>query len=164
MKWLLILIIGGCVGYFGYAYKDEILAKVANATHSTQATPASDNTATGGDKPAFDSKIVIPEGDATEPTAAATPQSEDPTVATNRHLAKPGIYYMLERVTTQSATGIKALKPGEEVHLVRPLANGRMVVIKNGITVEVRESQVTNDLEIAQAAEKKEFNSRGGTP
>lgn len=86
----------------------------------------------------FKSKIVIPDG----------PPGE-------KHLAKPGIYYVLERTSIEHATGVAAVVPGEEVKLLARKGNGVMKVMSGKYEFELKESQVTNDLDVAQEAERK---------
>lgn len=97
--------------------------------------------------PEFESKIQIPEG-----------------AAAQKALAPPGVYYMLERVSVSTADGVKAMVPGEEVRLVERPKPGRMKVTAEGTTFDVAETQVTNDLQRAQAAEKQTFMDRSRRP
>lgn len=89
--------------------------------------------------PEFKSKIVIPDG----PPGT-------------KHLAPPGVYYMLERVSVQRPNGVLAVAPGEPVKLlVRDIKKGTLMVTYRDLDLEVPEKQVTNDLVLAQEAERK---------
>ena len=69
---------------------------------------------------------------------------------------------VIDLVSVMSAIGVKALAPGEKVRLLQRLSEGKMKVTADGADFEVKESQVTNDLDLAREAEKREFVARGG--
>lgn len=141
---LTILVLAALLGgsYYIYTYhRSEVAALWTKYTDGSGAAPQEE---TAPEKE-FVSKIEIPPG----------PPGE-------KKLAKPGVFYMLERVSAVTDTGVKAVNPGEEVLLLQRLPNKRMKVAIQTATFEVKETQVTNDLEIAQDAERKHFASRVG--
>ena len=151
MKWLLVLIVLGGLGYAGYTYKDEIQQKIAEFRNpsSDSVAPASAPTAPGAPgapaHPAYTSKIA-----------------EGPAQPGEKHLAPVGTYYMTERVTKATASGIIAVNPAEPVRLMEELPNQKMKVLRGGDVFEVKSSQVTNDLDVAREVEKKDFVAHGG--
>jgi len=80
-----------------------------------------------------------------------------------REPAQPGIYYLLERVTTKTAKGVQAGLPGERVILLERLSGGRMKVTVGDADFIVYSSQLTDDVSKARDAEKEDFVLRGGT-
>jgi len=94
--------------------------------------------------PVFKSKL--PERASTESTTA-------------KRLAPPGTYYMVERVSVETTNGVIAMVPGDQVRLVN--RNGDQLRVKtDSAEFEVKETQITNDLDLAQAAEKSDFARR----
>lgn len=151
MKGLIILIAVAAAGYFGYTYYTDnkleidqrlgaILQKeeqaVPSAEQSESAAPAT---------PSFESKIASPEAAAGE-----------------KQFAPPGIFYVVDRVSVMTNNGVKALSPGEQVKLMQRIGKDRMKVTTGEEDFEVKTSQVTNDLNVAREAEKREFVARGG--
>lgn len=72
-----------------------------------------------------------------------------------KHLAKPGIFYVLERTSIEHETGIAAVVPGEEVRVLTRKGNGIVKVTTGKYDFELKETQLTNDLDAAQEAERK---------
>ena len=62
---------------------------------------------------------------------------------------------MLERVTYQHKNGVASIVPGEAVRLVKSNPDGTMKVRSGLYEFDVKESQVTNDLDLAREAERK---------
>ena len=151
MKWLLVLLVIGGVGYAGYTYKDEILQKIADFRNPPpdSIVPGDASTAPGAPaspaRPAFTSKI-----------------GDGPAQPGEKHLAPVGTYYMTERVTKVTPSGIVAVNPAEPVRLMQELPNQKMKVLRGGDIFEVKASQVTNDLDVAREVEKKDFLAHGG--
>ena len=144
MRPIIYLIIIAAVGYLGYSY---YIQRIADASAESETPPAqSAETQEDPGSPAtpvktvqvFKSKIVIPDG----------PPGE-------KHIAKPGVYYVLERTSIEHATGVAAVVPGEEVRLVNRKENGTVSVKSGKYEFELKESQLTNDLDVAQEAERK---------
>ena len=155
MKGLLILLVLAGAGYFGYTYyvdhKAEVDAKIntllnreqpAEVASGPEPTPAP---AAVPAPPVFESKIG---------GSSATPGE--------KQFAPPGVFYVVDRVSAMTANGVKAVSPGEKVKLLQRLGNGRMRVTTGDADFEVKEAQVTNDLDLAREAEKREFVARGG--
>ena len=149
MKSIIYLIIIGAAAYLGYNfYMERNGGAPAEADAPPAAMPAmaeahkepmtSPPSAPAKTAPLFISKIVIPAGAPGE-----------------KHLAKPGIYYVLDRTSIEHATGIAAVVPGEEVRLLNRKENGFVKVSSGKHEFELKESQLTNDLDVAQAAERK---------
>jgi hypothetical protein len=82
--------------------------------------------------------------------------------SSQREPAQPGIYYLLERVTTKTAKGVQAGLPGEKVILLERLSGGRMKVTVGDADFIVHSSQLTDDVNVARELEKQDFVARGG--
>lgn len=112
------------------------------AQRAPQATPGNlppeSSAPSASAAPAFKSKIPIPDG----------PPGE-------KHLAPTDTFYVLERVSFVHDTGVAAVVPGDSVRLVKRNPNGTMKVRAGLHEFEVKESQVTNDLDLARDAERK---------
>lgn len=140
MRPVIYLIIVAAAAYLGYNFYMERIATGAGENGTPAADGEMDSTtdAAGEKIPVFKSKIVIPTGGAPN----------------EKHLAKPGIYYVLERTSIEHATGIAAVVPGEEVTLISRKGNGVMKVKSGKYEFELKESQLSNDLDVAQKAER----------
>ena len=147
MRQFIYLIIIAAAGYLGYTYYTTgKIAGVIAIGSGDSGTPAVGSADGGGDSSSapektvkvFKSKIVIPPG----------PPGE-------KHIAKPGIYYVLERTSIEHATGVAAVVPGEEVQLLSRMGNGVLKVMSGKYEFQLKESQLTNDLDLAQEAERK---------
>ena len=147
MRPIIYLIIIGAAAYLGYNYytTGKIVGKADDS-----ATPAAVVATVPDDAPSspaapvktvqvFKSKIRIPEGGAPG----------------QKHIAPPGTYYVLERTSIEHAAGVAAVVPGEEVHLLDKRTSGVWKVTSGKYQFELKESQLTNDLEVAQEAERK---------
>ncbi|HZH98386.1 MAG TPA: hypothetical protein VEX38_05395 [Fimbriimonadaceae bacterium] len=152
MRQLLTLIILAAGAYFGYQYYLEHYAPSASpgaqeetgevAPGGTSA-PAPGVAAPATPKP-FVSRISIPQ-----------------VAAGEKPLAPPGVYYMLDRASVETKAGIRAVVPGDQVKLLQRKA-GKVKVTDGVADYEVKDTQVTNDLILAQQAERAEFMKRGG--
>ena len=147
MRSIIYLIIIAAAGYLGYSYytTGKIggglgLGSEDSAPPAVATTEARSDSAAAPTKTVhiFKSKIVIPDG----PPGG-------------KHLAKPGIYYVLERTSIEHATGVAAVVPGEEVQLLSRMGNGVLKVMSGKYEFQLKESQLTNDLDVAQEAERK---------
>lgn len=67
-------------------------------------------------------------------------------------VAPPGFFYMLDRVSMKTDTGVVAVIPGEEVRLMQRMSRGRLRITTGKYDFEVKESQVTRDYDLAQFA------------
>ena len=158
MRQLFILIVLAAVGYLGYNYyqenygSGEPLRLPWNKVDDTTA-PADDvagaqrEDAPPGAPPApvFKSRV---------PVAENVPPGE-------KQVAPPGTFYMIERVSVETPTGIIAMVPGDQVKLLQR-KGGTLKLTNGSVDFEVKESQVTSDLEVAREAEKRDFLKRGG--
>jgi hypothetical protein len=79
-----------------------------------------------------------------------------------REPARPGIYYLLEHVSTRTPRGVQNGLPGEMVTLLNRLPGGKMRVTVGNADFVVNASQLTDDIEVAREAEKRDFVARGG--
>lgn len=146
MRSIIYLIIIAAAGYLGYSYYTTGKIGGGLGLGSHDSAPPAAATESDSDSSAsaprtvhvFKSKIVIPEGRPGE-----------------KRLAKPGIYYVLERTSIEHATGVAAVVPGEEVKLLARLGNGTVKVASGKYEFQLKESQLTNDLDVAQEAERK---------
>jgi hypothetical protein len=156
MKWLIVLIVIGGLGYLGYTHQDEVMAKYAEIRAKITGTPA-ESAATP----------TTPSGSPSSQPAPSARQFESkiadaPSAPGEKHVAPPGIFYMTERVSATTANGIVAVSPAEQVTLLGRPTPGRMKVMRGSDTFEIKESQATNDLDVAREVEKKEFVAHGG--
>ena len=143
MRQIIYLIIIAAAGYLGYTYytTGKIAGVLAIGSGDVETPAAAPGDAPGAPEKTvriFKSKIVIPDG----------PPGE-------KHVAKPGIYYVLERTSIEHATGVAAVVPGEEVVLLSRLGDGVVKVMSGKYEFKLKESQLTNDLDVAQEAERK---------
>ncbi len=159
MRLLLFILVLGGLGYVAYlkvpAFTQQVDTVLARFQGTEPATPA-DETATGSSPAPMATKppVAGPTPFASKIGAAAAPGE--------KQLAAPGVFYVVERTSVATDSGVRALNPGEEVRLLQRLPNGKMKVRMSDMEFEVKETQVTNDLEAARTAEKREFMSRGG--
>ncbi len=156
MKWLIVIIVIGGLGYLGYTHQDEVMTQFAKIRAQITGAPA-------------DSPVVptAPGSPGASPAAPATRPFESKIADTaaapgEKHVAPPGIYYMTERVSASTNNGIVAVSPSEQVTLLGRPSPGRMKVMRGTDTFEIKESQATNDLDLAREIEKKEFVAHGG--
>jgi hypothetical protein len=155
MRQLIIIVILAALGYYGWGYYQEhkdslpisipFLNKSADdsAPPPEPAAPSRPGVPTPVPVPQFVSKVIIPDAPAgTKP------------------MAPPGSYYMLERVSVETPSGVSAVVPGDTVKLLQRKPGGKLRVTINQADFEVKEEQVTQDPEIAQVAEKREYDKR----
>ena len=135
MRQLVYLLIIGAAGYLGYNYYRDHFANKSEDGAAPSAEVASSAPAKKPE-PAFQSQIPA-------------------SVPGEKHLAPPGIFYMLDRVSVETAAGISAVVPGEKVKLLQRKGDGALKVTTGKIELDVKESQTTNDLDLAREVEKK---------
>jgi len=137
---------------------DEVKRKLAHA-------PADESTPGPG---AATPGAVRGPGDTLHPPATADFQSKLPPPAKLEpgqvDRAKPGFFYMVERVSIVTPTGVKAARPGEEVRLLERLPGNKMRVTVGNADFVVKNDQVTDDLNIARQMELLDFQTRSGKP
>ena len=146
MRPIIYLIIIGAAAYLGYNYyttgkivgKADESAILAAVVDTVPDVATSSPAAPVKTVQVFKSKIHIPEG-----------------APGQKHIAPPGTYYVLERTSIEHAAGVAAVVPGEEVHLLDKRTSGVWKVTSGKYQFELKESQLTNDLEVAQEAERK---------
>jgi hypothetical protein len=77
------------------------------------------------------------------------------------HLARQGTFFVLQYVSIPAPHGVIGFEPGREVHFVRAdRAKGELVVTDGEYEVEMKPSQLTNDLDIAALARKGDEDSQ----
>lgn len=125
MKWLLILVLvaaAGAGGYYLFALHPAPAAVAATATSAPVSTPA--------------------------PASAPPPVLAPPPEV--KHLAPPGVYYLLQQVSITNDSGVIGFTPGTKVTLVKD--KGRTWLVTDGETqFEAAPGQFTNDLDVATA-------------
>lgn len=165
MRNLAVIVLLGAIGYYGWqAYKKDPEAftkflpkqqteEVASAegAESGAVTPPADNasapSATPPPPPVFTSRIKV-EG--------------APTVEGEKKTLPPGQFLIIERASIETKDGVFAIVPGDAVKLIERKGNGTLVVTNGKNDFTVKESQVTQDVSVAQEAERREFQKRYG--
>jgi hypothetical protein len=80
---------------------------------------------------------------------------------TEPHLARQGTFFVLEYVSVPAAHGVIGFEPGREVHFVRADHDKGLLVVTDGEhEVEMKPSQLTNDLDMAALARKDDESSQ----
>ena len=173
MRQLLIILVIAGLGYFGWDYYQShngvlpisipFLSKSGDAESPAGegAAPGGPGHAAAGPAPVFVSKVKVPDA----PAGA-------------KAVAPPGYFYMMERVSVETASGVIAVVPGDLVKLIQRKENGRLRVTIDLADIvkgrdeqatpdrqgwqdfDVKEEQVTQDPEVAQVAEKRDFEKR----
>ncbi len=137
LRFLFTLLAVVALGYVGYVFWSdhgvEWLAKLNPPPANSEATP--------------------------EPGASPAPAPESQTPAPaplppESRFAPLGVYYMVERVSVVTDRGVKAVNAGEEVKLMLRKGGGVLRVTIDGRDFDVKESQVTNDLEVVRKLPK----------
>jgi cytoskeletal protein RodZ len=166
MRNLAVLIVIGAVGYYGWqAYQKnpeaftkylpkqetEETASAESSDAATAATPPAGAVpapaATPPPPPVFTSRIKV--------DAATAGEGEKKTLP-------PGQFLIVERASVETKDGISAVVPGDMVKLIERRGNGTLLVTNGQHDFTVKESQVTQDVAIAQEAERREFQKRYG--
>jgi hypothetical protein len=150
MRQLFFLVVLAAAGYVVYQFYQERFA-------SSQREIAPDSVAEGPSD-------LLPAPAPATPAAPVFQSRIRPPAAvavSETQLAPPGVLYMLERVSAETKNGVTAVVPGDEVRLLKRIGSKLKVAI--GTTeLEVKESQVTNNIALARDAEKREFFRRTG--
>ncbi len=89
-------------------------------------------------------------GEPTKPRPGTLPSA--PELPRTGRVAPPGFFYMLERVSKKTDNGVIAVIPGEQVRLMQRKSNGRLRITTGRHDFDIKESQVTQDFDLAQAA------------
>ncbi|MGB8170709.1 MAG: hypothetical protein WCF18_24610 [Chthoniobacteraceae bacterium] len=81
-------------------------------------------------------------------TASARP-APPISAQTRARFAPPGVFYVRERISMETTTGVKALNPGDEVKLMYRYKNGTMRITDGQYEFVVKSSALTQDREQA---------------
>jgi hypothetical protein len=145
MKLLLMLAVLAALGYLGSTYYQAHYDEGEGDDTQEYAPPPQSAVPPAAPAPVFKSRIRV----------------SDEVAPGEKRVAPAGVLYMLERVSAETKNGIMAVVPGDEVKVLK--RNGNTIRVAIGAAeFEVKESQVTNDLDTAREAEKKEFLRRTG--
>ena len=144
MRQVLIILVLVVAGYFGWGYyqghKDTISIPFFSKSDDTPAAATSPHGSESSPDAKFRSKIKVPEA----------PAGVKP-------MAPAGQYYMMDRVSVETKSGVIAVVPGDLVKLIERKENGVLRVTNDQADFEVKEQQVTQDPEAALVAEKLDF-------
>jgi hypothetical protein len=160
---LLIVAVGGYYGWKAWQEQPEWLVRLlpkpaetapeepttAETQDSSSPLPPAPTTPKARPTPAppkFVSRIAVPNN------AAAGEPGKVP----------PGTFLVIERASVVTKDGVSAIVPGDQVRLVERHKDGTLTVTNGQADFVVKESQVTQDIAIAQNAEKRDFEKRYG--
>jgi hypothetical protein len=155
MRQLFILIVIAAIGYLAYTFSKERFAKPLTDEGEEGAPPSTV-------EPVIPVAPVAPVAPVTPAAPVFKSRIADRASGASsgeKRLAPLGTLYMVERVSVETKNGIIAVVPGDEVKVLKRTGD-RLKVTIGKVDFEVKETQVTNDLDVAQAAEKKEFARR----
>jgi hypothetical protein len=162
MRNLLALIVIAVAGYYGYKYwqeHPEVVGKyipaLAKATPEPEPAPEGGPASTHGG----DTKLAIPRAVATPPPFASKIAAADAAA----EKMPPGVFLVVERASVETKDGVIAVVPGDKVSLLERRNDGTLKVTDGKVDFVVRETQVTQDIAAAQAAEKADWAKRYGT-
>jgi hypothetical protein len=127
-RFLSIVVILGALGYFAHRYWPTIAPTV---------------------EPIVQPVISAVTG---EPARQTGELPLPPQLPRTGQVAPPGFLYMLERASKNTNEGVVAVIPGEQVRLMQRMSGGRVRITTGKHDFEVKESQVTKDYDLAQAA------------
>lgn len=141
MRLILSLLVIAAAAYIGYNFYlgNNVLEPILGKRTEEPQEAVVDSSNVQPSVPLFESKIEIPPGSAPG----------------EKHYAPPGTLYMIDRVSIEHATGVAAAIPGEKVQIMLRKGDGTIKVTSGKYDFEVKESQVTNDLDVAREAERK---------
>jgi hypothetical protein len=150
MRQLIFILALAALAYFGWNYykkqKEAMASPPAEEVVTEAPAPPAAERPRAPIPPAetrFVSKIRVPE----------TPPGQ-------KQMAPPGYVYITGRVSVETANGVIALVPGDLVKLLQRKNDGTVRVTNDLADFEVKADQVTQDTEIAQIAEKRDFEMR----
>jgi hypothetical protein len=156
MRNLIILVILGGLGYFGWQTWEnhpEYFAKFLPSQQEEKGTPEPAPTPQGttvqaGPPPAtppqFVSKIAVPATEGDHP------------------MMPPGQFLVLERTSVETQVGVTAIVPGDTVKLLERRKDGTLKVTNGKYDFVVQEAQLTQDIALARQAERLDFEKRYG--
>ena len=82
-----------------------------------------------------------------------------PTPVNHRHLAPEGTLFLLQRQSVTTSSGVSGFAPGTKVHLLKD--NGDTMVVSAGdVQLTVRPDLLTNDIDLALLAGKRDAQSQ----
>jgi hypothetical protein len=168
MRNLAVWILIGVVGYYGwqaYQKNPEAFTKYLPKQQTEEAVPAeSTDSGTEATPPAGNASAAAPA--ATPPPAPVFTSRIKVEGATQGEGEKktlpPGQFLIIERASIETKDGVLAVVPGDTVKLIERRGNGTLVVTNGRNDFTVKESQVTQDVAVAQEAERREFQKRYG--
>lgn len=128
MRTLFIIIVIGALAYLGWVFRDELAGNLEAVTGS-RSTPVPTETAP---------ETPMPETG--EPAAAPVAIAPAP-----KEMAPAGSFYVKERVSLESGTGIKALNAGELVKLKYRNKDGTARVTDGKVDLTIKEALLTAD-------------------
>jgi hypothetical protein len=166
LLYLIIIAAGAYYGWKTWQEKPQWLVKLVPSLQST--APADPGAAPGGvpGAPAAPGGVAqIPGAPTPEPlvfkSRIAMPAGA--TVAPGE-VAKmpPGTFLVTARASVETDSGVIAIVPGDQVKLLERRNDGTLKVTDGKVDFVVKESQVTQDLAVAQAAERADWEKRFG--
>lgn len=144
MRQVFIILVLVVAGYFGWDYyqghKDTISIPFLSKSGDAPGAATSRDASEAAPEAKFRSKIKMPDA-----PAGAKP------------MAPAGHYYMMDRVSVETKSGVIAVVPGDLVKLIERKGNGVLRVTNDQADFDVKEQQVTQDPEAALVAEKLDF-------
>ena len=156
------MIVLGAAGYYGWqAYQKDpqVFAKYLPGNKTEETASAE----TPSDSGTTDTPAAQPAAPATPAPPVFTSRINLPTTTQGEKKAlAPGQYLVTERAKVETKDGIIAIVPGDLVKLVERRDNGTLLVTNGQNDFVVKESQVTQDVSLAQDAERREFQKRYG--
>jgi cytoskeletal protein RodZ len=166
MRNILVLIIIGAAGYYGWqAYQknpqafEGITKYLPKQQTEETASADSENSESGANaNTATSTSTGVP---AATPVPAPVFNSRIKTDGDKQKLP-PGQFLVIERASVETKDGITAIVPGDLVRLVERRGNGTLQVTNGQQDFVVKESQVTQEVTVAQEAERREFQKRYG--
>jgi hypothetical protein len=164
MRNILVLIVIGAAGYYGWqAYQKNPQAFEGITKYlpkqQTEETASADSE---NPESAANANIAASTGvPAATPVPAPVFNSRIKTDGDKQTLP-PGQFLVIERASVETKDGITAIVPGDLVRLVERRGNGTLRVTNGQNDFVVKESQVTQDVTVAQEAERREFQKRYG--
>jgi hypothetical protein len=164
MRNFLVLIIIGAGCYFGWkAWQEQpewlvrLLPKSVAPVAADTSTAGTDDTAT----PPAPSTPALPATPA-PPRFVSRIQTQDPAATGDSGKVPPGTFLVIERASVETKDGVIAIVPGDQVRLLDRRKDGTLKVTNGQVDFVVNESQVTQDIAIAQNAERQDFQKRYG--
>jgi hypothetical protein len=160
---LLLLAVAAFAGYQSFIQRKFSIPSLENIAKSFQSQPAGSP----------NEKETAPEDAApapaeAKPTAALTAKnpsgSSGPGIeskpltsgaTTEKRVAPPGVFYLTQRISMTTDSGVKGYSPGTKVLLLKR-SPSKLKVTDGSTDFEVALNQVTNDLDLAEELARKE--------